>query len=136
MKPALVEVAGDALQQGVAGDELLEAQPAAGVGHGLRDDQDADRVGAVLALLALQAGDTGRLGGRAPGQFLVVAQGHGPLLGAQRDRRPGLRLLDRLALDAAPGGLPVDDVGHVRHRAAQHLDGARATFPARPPPVR
>ncbi len=73
-------MAGDAAQEGVAGDELFEAEPAAGVGDGLGDDQDADGVGAVLALLALRAGDAGGLGGGAAGEFLVVAQGDGAFL--------------------------------------------------------
>ncbi len=124
---------GDAVQQGVPGHELLEAQPSTGVGHGLRDDQHPYGVRSVLLLVALQAGDAGGLGGGAAGEFLVVPEGDGPFLGAQGDRRAGLGLLDGLAVHSPARGLAVDDLGDVRdgaaqdlHRAACHVAGPAA----------
>lgn len=94
------------------------------VRHGLRDDQHPHGVRAVLVRLGGEAGDARGLGCGAAREFLVVPQGHGAVLRAQRDGRPALRLLDGLPVDPAARRLPVDDVGDVRDGVAEHLDGA------------
>src|SRR5664280_2105208 len=61
--------------------------------------------------------------------MLEVLRGHRAAPRAQRDRAADLRVLDLLAVDAARGGPPVLDPGHVRDRALQDADRPRREVP-------
>ena len=135
-QPPGVEVAGDPVQQGVARDELLEAQPPARVRHRLRHDQHPYGMGAVLIGITLDTGDAGGLRRSPPGQLLVV-----PRVAARSWARRvmGARALASATVSPSTPPLAASRLTTSATYGTEFRStwtAPRATLPARPPPVR
>ena len=122
---------GDRLERLGGRHQVLEPEPALGVGRGGRHDQDPDAAGLVVAARRHGA-HPGDLRRRRAGELLVVLGGDGAVAGAQRERAAQPGLVDGLGGDAADGGTPVDDPVDAGDGRAQHPDRAGRHVALRP----